>query len=439
VGCGGKAATPATPVASAASAASVAPSASSAPASDVRGWIVVGEDGALAVRAIGRSARCPTLDVDGAKVAMSIRAAPDAAYADATCEASLSRTAHAASIEGRALALPPPRVDRIVVLGDTGCRMKEKTFQDCSDPKAWPFAKIAGAAAAWKPELVIHVGDFLYRKTPCPEGNAGCAGSPVGDRDATWDADFLTPALPLLRAAPWIAVRGNHEGCSAGGVGFFRLLDPRPLAASCTDTTAAYATSVGDLRFWVLDTVVADDVEVQPSKVELFRAQLASLEAASSSAKGAKGGPAWLLVHRPLFGVLGNPRGAPPPKEAAASPKVVPLNATLQAAWSAAAPKSIDLVLSGHVHMFQAISFAGGRPAQLVAGMGGTLGDVPPTERLDGVVEAGTPIAKGVARAQLGFVTLERKGARWEAALRDPDGAVLVTCSLDGRTLACGP
>jgi hypothetical protein len=236
-------------------------------------------------------------------------------------------------------------------------------------------------------------------------------------------------------------VRGNHEGCSAGGVGFFRLLDPRPLAAPCSDTTPAYATGLGDLRFWVLDSVVADDVETKPEKVELFRAQLASLEAASISAKGAKdasSGPAWLLVHRPLFGVFGNPRGAPPPKD----PKIVPINATLQAAWGAAKPKSVELVLSGHVHMFQAISFAsaeGGRPAQLIAGMGGTLGDVPPTERLDGVIEAGAPIAKGIARAQPGFVTLERKGARWEATLRDPEGAALVSCTLDGRTLACAP
>jgi predicted phosphodiesterase len=446
-GCGGKSVAPAGAVAPAASSASSAASASSgAPgsASEARAWVVVGAGGALVIRAVGHGASCPALEVDGAKLAMSVRAAPDAAYADATCEASLPAAARAASIEGRALAIPKPRIDRIVVLGDTGCRMKEKTFQDCNDPKAWPFAKIAGAAAAWKPDLVIHVGDFLYRKTECPDGNAGCAGSPVGDRETTWDADFVAPALPLLRAAPWIVVRGNHEGCSAGGVGFFRLLDPRPLAATCTDTTAAYATGLGDLRFWVLDSVVADDVETKPEKVELFRAQLASLEAASISAKdakdakGAKSAPAWLLVHRPLFGVFGNPRGAPPPKD----PKIVPINATLQAAWGAAAPKSVDLVLSGHVHMFQAISFAGGdggRPAQLVAGMGGTLGDVPPTERLDGVIEAGTPIAKGVARAQPGFVTLERKGARWEATLRDPEGAALVTCTLDGRTLACAP
>ena len=35
-------------------------------------------------------------------------------------------------------------------------------------------------AAAQKPDLVIHVGDYYYRETPCPAGEAKCAGSPFG-------------------------------------------------------------------------------------------------------------------------------------------------------------------------------------------------------------------------------------------------------------------
>ena len=31
-------------------------------------------------------------------------------------------------------------------------------------------------------------------------------------------------------AAPWIVVRGNHESCSRAGQGWWRFLDPRPLA-----------------------------------------------------------------------------------------------------------------------------------------------------------------------------------------------------------------
>ena len=56
----------------------------------------------------------------------------------------------------------------------------------------------------------------------------GCAGSPYGDNWAVWQKDFFDPAAPLLAAAPWVLVRGNHELCSRGGHGWFRLLDPHP-------------------------------------------------------------------------------------------------------------------------------------------------------------------------------------------------------------------
>src|SRR5476651_2734446 len=112
--------------------------------------------------------------------------------------------------------LPVPVADpqRILVLGDTGCRIKGTYLQACNDPVAWPFAGLAKAAAALKPDLVIHLGDYLYRESLCPDGNAGCAGSPYGDNWASWNADLFSPAAPLLDAAPWLIVRGNHEDCS---------------------------------------------------------------------------------------------------------------------------------------------------------------------------------------------------------------------------------
>ena len=79
-------------------------------------------------------------------------------------------------------ALPAPRAAarRIIVLGDTACRIKGDASQACSDPNGWLFAQVAATAAAMKPDLVMHVGDYHYRESPCPAGNAGCAGSPWG-------------------------------------------------------------------------------------------------------------------------------------------------------------------------------------------------------------------------------------------------------------------
>ncbi len=114
----------------------------------------------------------------------------------------LSRSARAtASILNQDLPLPEGPIRRIAVIGDTGCRVNdwEKKYQACNDPEAWPFAQVAQAVADWDPDLIVHVGDYLYRESPCPEGMAGCQGNPHGDNWATWDADFFTPAASAPR------------------------------------------------------------------------------------------------------------------------------------------------------------------------------------------------------------------------------------------------
>ena len=52
-------------------------------------------------------------------------------------------------------------------------------------------------------------------------------GSPMPDIWAAWRDDFFVPASRLMKTAPWLFVRGNHELCSRAGPGWFYLLDPR--------------------------------------------------------------------------------------------------------------------------------------------------------------------------------------------------------------------
>ena len=134
-----------------------------------------------------------------------------------------------------------------MVIGDTGCRIKasDNIFQACNDAAQWPFKQVAAAAAAIAPDLVIHVGDYHYRETACPAGDPACAGSPWGYGWDAWEADLFAPAQPLFAAAPWIVVRGNHESCFRAGQGWWRFLDPRPLAAR-QDCNSAADDSVGD-------------------------------------------------------------------------------------------------------------------------------------------------------------------------------------------------
>ena len=132
-------------------------------------------------------------------------------------------------------------------------RLKDQAIQNCNDPQDWPFPNVAAAAARLKPDLVIDVGDYLYRESPCPAGNSGCAGTPYGDNWPAWKADFFAPAAPLLAAAPWVFVRGNHEDCERTGRGYLRLLGPLAYAPTCVGHLAPYRVKLGDFELMVMD------------------------------------------------------------------------------------------------------------------------------------------------------------------------------------------
>ena len=158
------------------------------------------------------------MQVGGRDVAFAVHARPSPPdFPVLVFEARLSADARDAVTGTQRLPSPPPRPEKIVVVGDTGCRVKTGLVQACNGPAAWPFAQIARSAVAWQPDLVIHVGDYFSRDDPCPAGNAGCAGSLTGDTWAAARADFFAPAAPLPEVVPWIFVRGNHEACDRTG------------------------------------------------------------------------------------------------------------------------------------------------------------------------------------------------------------------------------
>src|SRR5262249_46767840 len=123
------------------------------------------------------------------------------------CELPLAAGTKSASIENLPLPVLKPTLTSVAAFGDTGCRLKAAKqsakadddeeergkFQDCNIPARWPFASLAASVAAAKPDLVIHVGDYLYRESACPPRDSGCARSPHGDDWPTWKADFFRP------------------------------------------------------------------------------------------------------------------------------------------------------------------------------------------------------------------------------------------------------
>lgn len=155
-------------------------------------WVELGEDGKAVARiVVNNPQECPAIQIDGTSRPMSLRQ-PMPAGLRPVCESAIPSGAKSASVNARSLALPKPDPARVIAIGDTGCRIKGGQIQACNDPALWPFRQVAAGAAAEKPDLMIHVGDYLYRESPCPDASqAMCGGSPAGDNWEAWNADFF--------------------------------------------------------------------------------------------------------------------------------------------------------------------------------------------------------------------------------------------------------
>jgi hypothetical protein len=388
-------------------------------------WVQLIDGGVSEVRATATDGRCPEVTADGESLAMSVRAPADAAFPDPLCQVKLPPGVRRAEVAGHALPLLPPKIDHIVVIGDTGCRLKGLLVQNCNDPKAWPFATVARRAAAEHPDLVIHVGDYYYRETACPANFAGCAGSPHGDAWPTWVAEFFEPAEPLLRAAPWVFARGNHESCARGGKGWYRLLDAANAPLACPTLSAPFTVPIGGVTLHILDSADTDDRTAPQPVTDAFRKDVESVTPERDAAE-------WIVTHRPIWGLVPVARVGP------FGPLNVAINATEQAAVRGEPMSDVQLILSGHIHHFASFSFGEARPAQLIVGTGGDVGEVADTPDPTGqTVDIDAMKAKSLEFERFGYFVMDRHGADWRGVFKDVDGRVLASCDLHGRSLRC--
>jgi len=420
-------------------------------------------EGQPIVRALTRSATCPAIEWDGkSSQTMTPRATAstepvrgDSKQSDTkeadfdvlTCEARWPAGTKSGRIEGIAVPAPKTNIQRIVIIADTGCRMKasENAFQPCNDPVKWPFAQVAKSAALKKPDLVIHIGDIHYRESPCPEGNAGCAKAPWGYGFDAWQADFFHPAKPLLAAAPWVFVRGNHESCSRAGQGWFRFIDAQDWsqARSCNkpandddaDYSEPYAVSVdADSQFIVYDSSRTNgkpflSTDLSYSK---YTAQLKAVNQLSEQKAHS-----FFMSHHPLLAVVSGKAG---------SNFKLAGNEGLQSVFVAQYPErlfpdGVSVAMHGHVHLFEAISFKSKHPVSLVLGNSGSAneGSVPESLPMDTALFKGAEIDDYIGRADYGFITLDRVGkpakGEWKLTEFDTLGQAVIECALaDGKS-----
>jgi hypothetical protein len=364
---------------------------------------------------------CPSITINGGTpVQMNLRAAATtslavrpvntppakpALFPVSSCEYPLPSGATSAVVAGQSLPLPKANPTKIVVIGDTGCRLQNGNgTQSCNDPNPnstdtpYPFAAVAALAAAQNPDLVLHVGDYAYRDNPCPPGlGFNCGGSPWGFGWDTWQADLFAPGAPLFAAAPWIMTRGNHEQCNRAGQGWYRFLDTNAYDTSdvrtCDNATYDIPGTWGtggnfNNPFLVninssTQIVVFDTADAKPqSSPSLASSVYASTYASELTTAGNLIGTSPLPFniwsnHHPIFGYA---TGTPPANPIPLFPPV--MNSVFPGTYF---PPPINLALHGHTHDYQAIDFAAGTladggtfqpAATLVSGNAGDILDV---------------------------------------------------------------
>ena len=337
------------------------------------------------------------------------------------CALPLPAGTKAATIAGIPVALPRAEAKRIILLGDTGCRLKGTYVQSCNDPQEWPFRLIADVIAQQKPDLIIHVGDYHYRESACPAGNLGCAGTPFGDNWDVWREDFFAPADTLLRTVPWVFVRGNHEDCERGGKGWSRTLEPTAFAAEtgCNGIAKPFVADVGGLSLVVMDVGLSREERVDAKQVALFREHYGELARLN--------GPAWLLQHKPIWSAGGVIGGKP-----------IGDNKTLAAAMEGRLYEQVQLMISGHHHIFQVLNYQASIPAQIVSGHGGDyLNESPPLDPA-GWTFGNVTVKSGLnVFGSFGFSIMDRREADWRLTNYDRFGKLLHDCAVKGRTAEC--
>lgn len=438
----------------------------------------------------GADARCPSLmsgKGKGADLSMSPRINPDKERFPVTvCEA-IYPASGSMRVQGADVFLPeiPVTINRLVVIGDTGCRPGDQHGCKEDSAKHWPLKRMTDAAAAGDtgPDLVLHMGDYNYRGTPgsiringkkvrvydagdntpnldCklkgPYYGQNSVGSDTPDNWENWRKDFFGPAGKLLAAAPWVFARGNHELCSRAGPGWFYFLDsgsdlleggggqlacPSAESAEPLVFHPPYRIDLDRLSVVVLDSANAcDQGDLHQGHFERQFEEIAELVRKAPEASAI-----WMQMHRPLWAVRKADDNTPKP-DRDPSGRYSFIDHTLQTAHAKhPLPRQVHLVVSGHMHRFQAIGFpASGdklRPAQLVVGNGGAaLAGNHPKDPFSFPIDGITGSGFGLSEFGYMDIELDEAGA-WKGRLLDPHGTRLVSCdlALKYQTGVCEP
>ena len=393
---------------------------------------------------------------------MQARINPDPTHFPITVCEGIYGAATPTAIPGSTLTLPALKtsLEKIIVIGDTGYETKQ-----LAQAGGWVFPALAAQAAKEAPDLVLHMGDYNYSGTPgsiqvngqevqvydagdnttqgmcrIPGGYYGLTtpGSDFSDTWSAWKSNLFDAAQSLMSAAPFVFARGNHELCSRAGNGWFYLLDANspllgkyaeqlscPSADNPTPTLSAppFLLHLDPLNLLVVDAANACDSGLL--NADDYVNQFALTKQLQGNA--AKAQQNWLVIHRPIWGI--DKRDAVGACGANPKDKYCHINQTLLAADHATGlSDGLDLVLSGHMHRFQVISFKPESHAQqLILGNGGVeLASMHPKSTKELEIDGHKATVQGLK--EFGYMTVDLGPSGWKGVLMGDKDQALMKC-----------
>ncbi len=226
-------------------------------------------------------------------------------------------------------------------------------------------------------------------------------------------------------------------------------MDPRPLLAGrdCNreqddltgDYSAPYAVPLGRGGAELAQVIIFDSAKMPYkalSKTDpayaIYREQLQQMGKFAAQADFN-----FFIDHHPILG-LG------PMLRNAGDIKIFPGNAPLQDLLQdiygqRLFPPQVQATIGGHVHLFEALSFASGHPTQFVSGNGGSSLDQPLPTPLppDAQAFSGATLAHFMNTNEVGFMTMERQDASWKIQAWNKNGKLLNTCKMQDHGTSC--
>ena len=203
------------------------------------------------------------------------------------------------------LPVPVANPQRILVLGDTGCRIKGAALQACNDPAQWPFPQLAAAAASTeaRPGDPCRRLSLPRKRLSAPAMRAaparpGATTGPPGRRIST------PPPRRCWRPRPscWCGAITKTAAAPVPAGQCCRAPAMRPAPVRCMSRFTR--VDLGGLTLAVLDDAVSDETELDrdawPRPMPM-----------RSPAWRKSPTPVWLVHHRPTWAAITGPLGIP--------------------------------------------------------------------------------------------------------------------------------